>query len=449
MCINMEKKRLKGYKKAQEMLPVFILIGIMLGFSVYFIYYIQGFSRVVDNPFYGKLGLREMHLLAMYNKIEGDLFTLDILGRYALQESLESSADTFFINQPCAFFMGSPVLNFDGLDCVEKQNLVDISNELRQEMNSRLYSKVLSSDVYFPYRYDFHFIQDFDSLRVSGYSDSVVRYPIDLRDFSNSDYKPSPRLSSGELSFDISNQCTYLGTRNTMAMRRDPTGNYRCSHDFCVGKCPDGISIKFVPYFNQCNIPACQFGHCNINYNYICAVGCGFKSIQMAYAYYDYFFDELRSRNTNNIYDLLAEMRNARHLNIIEIQGQTSENDEDYLCEENIVDNFVELLCIVNEITDEDYDKILEMLETGLVRLKISYNGHTQRTRCTRGSSELGYCVSQHYILITAGNEDYLIAHDPLTPNREYRSGINVVLSKEFIKSSWTGHYSHIKGDRN
>ena len=432
-------------KKAQEIFPLLMLIGIIAGFTVYFGYSIRDYRANLDNPFYGRLGARELHILGMYNRIEGDLFVLDMLGKYAFYDSIIESANNFHLvdNSDCGFYFGSNIINNNVELCINNHNMLDVSENLRRSINSNLYSKILSSGLYFPMKYDYHFIQNEESFILSAYSHNTLRFAIDVSKFSDRSYRPSPRPDSETLIFDISNECIYLGP-NQRAKSDDTTRRYTCKDNYCIGPCPDGINLRIVPYFNQCNIPQCNFGHCGINYEIICSEGCGFKSSQMAFSYYGFFFDELRSRNTNNVLTLLDEMRSDMPNSILESEERRVHEDEE--CSNIVfpISGAQHSLCIAREITDENYDKIIELLETGLVRLKLSHHGKNMFS----ARSELGYPINlQHYVLAIAGNERYLIIHDPLTPGRNFRTGINVVLSRNFVKESWTGHYRHITGE--
>ena len=438
-------------KKAQEILPLLMLLGMMIGFVTFFGYYSREAASFSENPFFGQLGRREMHIIAMNSMIEGDLFILDMLGRYSLHDVVRESANELHILSPnCGIHLGIPVINYKSQNCLDQYDFIELSNSLSSEYNSKLYSRVLDSRLSFPFRYNHIFLQDGNYLRVSSYSESTVRYPLYVDDYNDADYRPNPRLSSEHISFDMSTQCTYLSTgRNNMPS--DP--NSQCEGNVCVAQCPDGINLRLVPYFNQCNLPGCNDRFCAIDYQNICSLGCGFKSLQMAYAYYDFLFDELQSRNTNNVLTLTSEMRNSKPNTIIEstvgCSNVVAGSNECYVDADYGVPTKINLagheLMLVRalEITDEHYDKILESLDSGLVRLKLSLIGD-----CNPAQNELGYCIQQHYVLAIAGNEDFLVIHDPFTPNRNHRTGINVVVSREFIKESWTGYYRHIVGEQ-
>lgn len=438
-------------KKAQEILPLLMLIGMMIGFVTFFGYYSREAASFSENPFFGQLGRREMHIIAMNSMIEGDLFILDMLGKYALHDTVRESAQRLYLeSQNCGSFLGSPVVNLDNHDCFEDYEFTEIAGTLSRRFNSNLYSRVLDSELTFPFRYDYMFIQDGDVFRVSSYSENTVRYPLYVRDYDDARYRPSPRLTAEHIVFDMSTQCTYISAgRNHMP----PNANAQCEGNVCVGPCPENINLRLVPYFNQCNLPGCNDRFCAINYQNICSVGCAFKSLQMAYSYYDFLFDEQRSRNTNNILTLISEMRNSKPNTITEITAGCDNVvpdsaecfvDTDYgaLRRINVAGHELELRH-AKEITNEHYNKILEALETGLVRIKLSLIDD-----CNPSQNDLGYCIQQHYVLVTAGNDDYLIIHDPYTPNRNHRTGINVVVSRDFIKESWTGYYRHIVGEQ-
>lgn len=438
-------------KKAQDsILPILVLIGVIVGMTTFASYHFRDRFAFERNPFFGQLGRREMHLIAMHNLIEADLFVLDNLGRYALYDTLRDSSQSLFIDTPdCGSFLGSPVANRYDESCFDDIRLSEISGSLSREINANLYSRIIESQVYFPFRYDYMFVQDGEKFKVTGYSRNTVRYPISVLDFTKNEYRPAPRLASEHITIDISNQCTYISAgRNHIP----PGSTVQCEGNVCVGPCPDNINIRLVPYFNQCNIPGCTDRYCLIDYQNICNVGCGFKSLQMAYSYYDFIFDEMRSRNTNNVLSLISEMRSSKPSAIQEVTDYCDnivrDSSECYVDAEysnprriNVAGHELELVRAL-EITDSHYNKILEALDTGLVRLKLSLI-----TDCDPTSNDIGYCIQQHYVLATAGNEDYLIIHDPYTPNRGHRTGINVVVSRDFIKNYWTGHYRHIVGE--
>ena len=419
------------------MLPVLMLIGVMMGFSVFFMFRVNEMSLSLENPFYGRLGLREMYLMSLHNRIEGDLFQLDLVAKYSFYDTIFESSNSFYLEAGCGNYMGTPIVNHG---CLSERSFSEISNNIRRKMNLKLYSRFIESNINFPYNYDFYLVQNGPNLEISGYSQNTIRFPIDVRDFS----RTTPVGIVFSDSFLISQDCTYLGPN---ANERLSDSSYVCENNICTGPCPEEIEYEVVPYFNQCNVRSCERGLCTFDTGIICSVGCGFKSIQMAYAHYGFLFDESMSSSRNNILDLLDDMRANKPNSIIETQEFKLDSTEYTSVRIGFSNGVQDVTEIANEITDENYDIILEKLNDGLVRIKLSHAGPRN---CEAPNSDLGYCVnSQHYVLVVGGNEDYLIIQDPYTSSRDFRTGINVVVSKEFIKNSWTGHYRQIRGVQN
>ncbi|MFW5852475.1 MAG: C39 family peptidase [Nanoarchaeota archaeon] len=443
-------------KKGMEMLPLLMLLGIMVGFAMFFIHHVSEATEYSRNPFFGSLGEREMHLSTMQSRIDADLFVLDLIADYSFKEVLSESSSSLYIESAnCGVFMDAPVVNSYDSSCLDDFDFQEITNDLATKLDSKLYSKIVASQLYFPFRYHLSFIQDEGQFKVTGFSENSLSFSVDASDYSEEgseqEYRPSPKVDSGHVVMDVSNECTYVGRRTRALHNSGNSDAYKCSGNgnnrVCVGPCPEGISVPMVPYFNQCNIRGCDDGRCNIDYRHICIVGCGFKSLQMAYAYYGYLFDEMRSINTFNVDNLIGELRSGRPNNIRETRDRIE--SEYVLRNVEFQNGAEENTLIATEITDEDYELILDSLEQGLVRLKLSLDfDEVSRTSCSPAGSDIGYCPVQHFVLAIAGNDEYLVVHDPYTSSRgSYRTGINLVMAKEFVKRAWTGYYTIIEGD--
>ncbi|MFP4656057.1 MAG: hypothetical protein ACLFNK_00580 [Candidatus Woesearchaeota archaeon] len=434
-------------KRAVEVLPVFVLLGMMVGFTVFIMHINSSYAEHDTNPFYGGLGDRELSLIEAYSQIQMDLTSLDIIGAHSLRAAVKEEARTLYLDG-CNMRGGVPIVNLDD-GCLDGTDILDIVNQSKRSFSSELYSRQVGSHLYFPFNYDIFFIQDGGRFTVQAYAKENVRYPIEP---GESDESISPRASSAGMAFDMSKECHYVGDSSRAS---DVSGfseeEFECNtgHDFCSGPCPEGLEPKLVPYMNQCNIPECSSGYCNIDYENICNVGCGFKSNQMAYAYYGFEFSELESIHSDNVLMMLDELRSSAPGDIEEVRpGENINQDAE---EESVrvvfYDDDSDEVSIAEDIRPQDYDALLEMLDEGLVRLEMSIHDINPRVDDCDGDNDAGYCVKRHFVLAIAGDDDHLIIHDPYTQSRPYRSGMNLVVSKEFIERYWTGHYTHIKGD--
>ena len=433
-------------KRAVEVLPVFMLLGMIVGFSVFVIHARTNIAEHDTNPFYGGLGDRELSLIAIYSQIQMDLTSLDIIALHSLRATIKEQAYSLYMDEDCAQRDGIPIVNLDD-DCLDRFNLEEAIKRNTRAFSSELYPRQVASNLPFPFSYDFHFVQGDAMLTVQAYARDNMRYPINPEKFGE---RPSPRASSPGMSFDLSRDCHYV--RGSSAEAGAGRDDLECEGNYCRGPCPDNMDMRIVPYMNQCHIPECEAGFCNIDDDEICNVGCGFKSVQMAYAYYGYGFSELDSIYTSNIISLIDDME-ARRPSDAGITRNRPDNpinpDSDEHSERVVFSNGASNeVKIATEIRSQDYDAIIDMLEEGLVRLELSSEPDVNpRIDDCDSSNDKGYCINRHFVLATAGNQDFLIIHDPYTRERPYRTGMNLVVSREFIKDYWTGYYSHIKGD--
>ena len=434
-------------KKGVEVLPVLLLLGMITGFTVFIININHEMVTHRTNPFYGGLGERELNILGMYSSILGDLTSLDIVARHSLRTSLNENAKRVFLENNCYVKDGVPIVNVN--DCNQNSNLKKVIESNKNDFSNELYRRQLVSELDFPFNYDFQIIQDGDFFTVQGYARDNVLYPIESDKFNMPGYRPRPERSSS-LTFDLSRECHYIGdAQRASAVSGHPTTEFECQNRYCQGPCPKGIEPRIVPYLNQCNIPECSSGFCTIDYQTICQVGCGFKSIQMAYAFFGFEFSELNSINTDNVNLLLGDLRNAAPSFIVEHRSESNINEDanEISVAVTFSNGAIENFGVAENLRPQDYDTILEMLRDGLVRLEISSSRKNPRVDTCDNNNDKGYCINRHFVLATAGNNDYLIIHDPYTNERPYRSGMNLVVSRDFIMKYWTGHYSFITSE--
>ncbi len=436
-------------KKAVEVLPVFLLLGMMAGFSVFIINIQQDMIDHRTNPFYGGLGEREMNILAMHSQIQGDMTTLDIIAQHSFRSSFGEDAADVFIGGDCSYRNGVPVM-MPGDDCLSGSGIEDIGSSAIHSFSSELYSRHISAGLPFPFNYDFHVIQDGEFFTISAYARNNVRYPIESDRFTRPGYRPSPRADSTAMAFDLSTDCHYIGDAGSASERSGmPASEFDCEGRHCRGPCPEALNPRIVPYMNQCNIPECSAGLCSIDYENICRVGCGFKSLQMAYAYYGFEFSELGRPTTANIGDLISDLRISSPDSVQEYNPSYSINPDADEIDFGVTfsNGASEVVRMLDSIRPQDYEALLDMLDEGLVRLELSGHDRNPRIDECDPNNDKGYCINRHFVLAIAGDKDHIIIHDPYTNERPYISGINLVVSREFIKDFWTGHYSHITGD--
>lgn len=443
-------------KKAQEMLPVLAMLGLMVAFSIFFMYRMKGVEANSTNPFYGILGEREMHLTALHQSAEADRFVVDTLADYASQATLSQYATQygFWTSAPCGNTNGYPLLNQKDDFCERPDSsLQELSKHMKDDLNENLYTRVVESSLAIPFNYDYQFIQEKDSLTIAGFAKDPVRYSLRADDFDANVFSPETETIEQP---DFSTECTYLFSNAQKAEQIAGTSDGFTPHDhsYKTGPCPEGIQKQLVPYFNQCNIISCnQRNYCAIDESTMCQEGCGFTSLRMAYAYYGLDFDLSQTTPSTNLNGLFNELFTQANNKLKEtITRPESGFDELIETPESNIEAYegpYDTYLAAKQIGDKEYEQLLTMLDTGLVvvRIRGKSPGSIDCERFTLYSDEdeVGYCPKQHFFTIIAGNENYVIVNDPWTPNREYRSGINVVLSKEFLQKIWSGRYIWVR----
>ncbi len=446
-----EWRWIKG-KKAQEILPILLLLGMISGFAVFGFMRLQELGENRSDPFYGSLGQREIHLMTLKSLVETEMSTMDIIATQSIRDAVSDKAGRMYITDPgCINPSGIPLANHPYNECFSESDLSDSSERLKESFSRAMYDRMISSSISLPFNHDIFFVQDGNHLVAKGYSRGTVNYPIDASEFQDGEVSASAR-STRSHAIDMSNECNYIGD---LSRAVDITGrnsdDFECSGRACTGPCPDELQPEPVPYMNQCNIHECADGFCNIDYENICQQGCGFKSSQMAFLFFGEYFDELGSPNTGSISSLMEEMRGdvLESGDIEEERKDIFDDVETTTSRVTIPGDSTSTLEVADSIDDEHYDLIEEVLDEGLVRLQITheYDKFERIPECSSETSELGYCINQHYVLAITGNEDYVVIHDPYTAEREYKTGINVVVSRDYIMDHWTGEYSIVRGE--
>ncbi len=450
-CSVINWRWMKG-KKAQEVLPILMLLGMISGFAVFGFMRLQELSENRSDPFYGSLGQRELHLMSIRSSVEAELSVMDIIATQSMRDALSEEARRMYMSDVfCVNPSGATLANHPSKQCLDDYDLKEVSDDLRQTFSRKMYDRMISSGVSIPFNHDIFFIQDGRNLVTQGYARSTLRYPIDASDFQGDAFSVSMRRSVSH-AIDLSRECNYVGSQSRAREISGRDGDaFNCGGGVCTGPCPEGLQPELVPYMNQCNIPECEDGFCNIDYRNICRQGCGFKSTQMAFSFFGGHFDELSSPNTGSIQSLINDMR-AQVLpgsGIEEDLEDIFDDVETTTARVTIPGDSRTTLEVADSISDEHYELIIDGLEEGLVRLQLTHE-HDKFGRipeCQDNESELGYCINQHYVLAIAGDEDHIIIHDPYTPGREYKTGINVVISKNYLMDHWTGEYALIRGE--
>jgi hypothetical protein len=442
-------------KKAQEMLPVLALLGLMIAFSIFFMYRMKEAEENSTNPFYGVLGEREMHLTALHQHAEADRFVLDTLARYASQDALSDYAQNYgyWLSSPCGETNGYPIVHAGDVFCERSGNMNDLTEPVKDSLNEKFYTRVVDNALAIPFNYEYQFIQDNDVFKVAGFAQDPIRYPLSADDFREITF--SPETSSIEQP-DYSQECTYLfaNAQKAESIAGTTSGFTPRARNVKTGPCPENLNTKLVPYFNQCNIISCnQRSYCTVDEFMVCQEGCGLTALRMAYSYYGLQFDLSQTRPQSDLNGLFNALFASATTQLNDVQ-KVPTGDFDTLIEtpesnREVYEGPYDSYLAAKMIGEAEYTELLELLEQGLVvaRIRGKSPGAIMCEQYTQygADDELGYCPKQHFFTIIAGNDDYVIINDPWTPNRDFRSGINVVLSKEFLQKIWSGRYILVK----
>lgn len=430
------KKGIEGYWY------ILLLIGVFMFLSIFIPGFLKQKDSLSDNPLYGPAGLKEKYLVSLSEGVNAELGRMDLAARYALFNSLDSVALRFGrnIDDSCGNYLGFPIVYDEYIECSDSNRF----DEIKQEFDYRFYRNMLITGSNIPFNFDYTVAQSDDYFRILGFSRDTIKIPLNPKNGINID----AQISASSLSFDLSTECHYAFDNMNYAFdensrRRD---DFTCKGKVCTGPCPGGVDLRPTPYFNQCHVAQCVDGRCSaIDTDEICNVGCFFKSLQMAYTYYGFYYDEVKSSNTEDITLLIRDMEDERVKLYADSIDRVPTAFSDVLVEGETFDhgNKYGTIPVIRRITDDNYDQLVRMSKDGLVVIRLRNTGNCPVRK------ELGenYCPSQHFVLVVGANDNFVILNDPWTPGRDPSTGRNVVVTREFIKTLWSGRYVQLNGE--
>lgn len=438
------KQRIFGKKGAEGIEYVILLLGALVFITLMFTYSLNMVIKQDKNPFFSQPGEREYYMLALYQAVYADLYKLDLFATYALSETVSDAALQYgnVKHSSCGTHLGYPIITDDNGYCPPPTDGMRTSVEENFEKN--LYEHVIASDLDFPFRYDFSAIIDEPTteMKILGNSFDTIKYSLNPNDVQQ---KLGATSQNKDLTYDLSTSCHYMAANKELAFSNGQLRDgFECSDSYCTGPCPGGLNIRAVPYYNQCHIAACDDGSCRIDQEEICQYGCFFKSLQMAYAFNNFYFDETRSLQTNDVLKLLVELSSVVPASIDRYpEGASDEvlpgKTINIKTDEDKNGNPI-YKTILERIDASHYTQLVNMVAEGLVVIRL------RKLNSCPIPDELGYCPYQHFVTVIAANDDFIVIHDPFTPNgNPSESGMNVVLSREYLKKVWTGRYVTIK----